>query len=91
MDRITDRDLNRRIDTVNDLLGFDTDENLYLVEGAVKLYSAYGATGVHLNCNDVGGVTQLLSLSTKREVFHFLNGLIKGLDMARKGLVRSES
>lgn len=84
MDRITDRDLNRRIDTVNSLLGFDTDQNLYMQKGAVKTYSAYGATGVHINCNEHGGVSVLHELGTKREAFIFLRGLITGLDMARK-------
>lgn len=83
MDRITDKDLDRRIATVNSLLGFP-DEVSYPTPGTVVLYSAYGSTGVHMVVNDAGGQTDLHSLGTKREAFIFLNGLIKGLDMARK-------
>lgn len=83
MNRITDADLNRRIDTANSLLGFSSDVP-YPTEGTIVLYQAYGSTAVHRVCNDQGGQTMLHSLGTKREAFIFLNGLIKGLDMARK-------
>lgn len=82
MDRITDADLNRRIDTVNSLLGFEDPR--YPTPGTVVLYSAYGSTAVHMVMSPEGGQSELHSLGTKREAFLFLNGLIKGLDMARK-------
>lgn len=83
MDRITDADLRRRIDTVNSLLGFP-DGVPFLTEGTVCLDYAYGGVAVDMYCNEFGGVTELHSRGTKREAFLFLNGLIKGLDMARK-------
>lgn len=81
MDRIKDADLDRRIDTVNSLLGFE--DPAYPTPGTVVLYGAYGATGVHYVVNDAGGCSDLHSLGTKREAFIFLNGLIKGLDIAQ--------
>ncbi len=80
MDRITDRDLSSRVDSVNHLLGFENVH--YPTVGTVVLYQAYGSTAVHFVMNDQGGQRTLHGLGTKREAFYFLNGMLNGLRIA---------
>jgi hypothetical protein len=51
----------------------------FLTLGAVRLEMAYGGTGVSRIMNESGGITTLCDLGTKREVSHFLNGMIQSL------------
>lgn len=78
MQRVTDAHLYAKVETVNHLIGFE-GEVKYSTVGAVTLYSAYGATGVQRYVNELGGVSTLMSLGTKREAANFLDGMIQAL------------
>jgi hypothetical protein len=85
MDRITDKWLYARTETVNHLLGFEgTASDLFLVDGTVTIDQNIGGTRVVQYVGDGGGQRDLSDRGTKREAYIFLNGLIKGLDIARK-------
>jgi len=63
MQRITKKQLQARIDTINSILGMPetpytrTDEKLVANIGNFSLSQAYGGYGVHLMCNEHGGVS----------------------------------
>ena len=77
--RITDAHLEAKVETINKMLGFKGDEP-YSTPGMVVLAGAYGGKGVHRYCNTAGGVSDLMGgYYTKREVSHFLNGMIQAL------------
>jgi hypothetical protein len=84
--RITDAQLYAKTLTVNHLLGFEVEDHsdLFLVDGSVTLDFAYGGVMVVQYVGPNGGETNLSERGTKREALIYLNGLIKGLDMARK-------
>ena len=48
--------------------------------GNYHLYQAYGAVGLHRMCNDGGGITEILSLSTKKELYDKMHAYIKGIN-----------
>jgi hypothetical protein len=78
-ERITEKFLQARIDTVNRLLGFDPETVRWNTVGTVQLYGAYGATAVHRVVNDAGGVSDLSGLGTRREIGLYLAGMIEAL------------
>ena len=85
--RITKQILDGQITLVNRLMvsGNDPDmitEDRWNAIGTVRLYRAYGGVGVHQVMNDGGGVTTLFPISTSRETYNFLQGLITGLRFA---------
>jgi len=47
--------------------------------GNYHLYQAYGAVGLHRMCNEGGGITEILSLSTKKELYDRIHAYIKGI------------
>ena len=47
--------------------------------GNYHLYQAYGAVGLHRMCNEGGGITEILSLSTKKELYDKMYAYIKGI------------
>ena len=44
------------------------------------LYQAYGSVGLHRMCNEGGGITEILSLSTKKELYDKMHAYIKGIN-----------
>jgi hypothetical protein len=48
--------------------------------GNYHLYQAYGAVGLHKMCNEGGGITEILSLSTKKELYDKMHAYIKGIN-----------
>jgi hypothetical protein len=48
--------------------------------GNYHLYQAYGAVGLHRMCNEGGGITEILSLSTKKELYDKMHAYIKGIN-----------
>ena len=81
--RITKSVLDGQIDLVNRLVGNDPEADRNTI-GAVRLYGAYGGVGVHQVMSDGGGVTTLFPVSTSRETYNFLQGLITGLRLNSK-------
>ena len=75
--------LRSKVDTANMLLGFDTDDDLFQVDGTIALDYAYGGVSVVQMVGTSGGERDLSTRGTKNEAKIYLNGLIKGLDMAR--------
>jgi len=47
--------------------------------GNYHLYQAYGAVGLHRMCNEGGGITEILSLSTKKELYDRIHAYIIGI------------
>lgn len=86
MNRTTDAQLYSKCETVNRLLGFEGEsmDDFFLVDGCVTLDMAYGGTQVVQYVGPHGGETNLSERGTKAEAKIYLNGLIKGLDLARK-------
>lgn len=72
--RITIGHLNDKVAYINRALGFDAPK--WNTVGAIKLYRAYGSTGVHRTMNTSGGITELMGLATMRDVDNFLAGII---------------
>ena len=82
MNRITVRDTDRAIATVNRLLGFsEEDIKNYRTIGVVRIGSAYGGYRVEKVCNEFGGITVLShdGYDTRRKALSFLDGMIAGL------------
>lgn len=80
MNRISDLFLQAKVDTINTLQGFDTANVSWNTVGGIRLAGAYGGTGVEQVCNEHGGVSDLFGgYGTKREVAHFLTGMIAGM------------
>jgi len=48
--------------------------------GNYHLYQAYGATGLHRMCNEGGGITEVIGLCTKRELYYRLQAMIRGIE-----------
>jgi len=48
--------------------------------GNYHLYQAYGSVGLHRMCNEGGGITEILSLSTKKELYDKMHAYIKGIN-----------
>jgi hypothetical protein len=84
--RITDTHLYAKCETVNHLLGFEGEgpHAFFLKDGCVTLDTNIGGTRVVQYVGPNGGQRDLSERGTKRECLIYLNGLIKGLDMARK-------
>lgn len=81
--RITQKHLEAKVSIINGMLGHDAPE--WNTVGAVRLYNAYGMTGVHRTMNASGGVTSLAELGTARDAAHFLSGMIAALRIAEDG------
>ncbi len=47
--------------------------------GNYHLYQAYGAVGLHRMVNEGGGITEILGLSTKKELYDKMHAYIKGI------------
>ena len=47
--------------------------------GNYHLYGAYGGWGLHRTMNEGGGITEIIGLSTKRELYDRMQSLIYGL------------
>lgn len=88
MERITEKMLKYRLDTINKMLGaplepYTRTEGKYKANiGNYHLYSAYGSTGVHKMVGEGGGVTTVLGLGTKREIYDQLTALMRGIEAA---------
>ena len=78
-ERITERHLQGKIDTINRLLGIDPDAG-YNAKGLVHLGGAYGGTTVYRYVGESGAVSNVMyGFHTKREVAMFLDGMIQAL------------
>lgn len=84
--RITVNHVQAKVDIINGMLGHDAPE--WNTVGSVRLYRAYGATGVHRVMSTGGGVTELAGLGTLREANAFLSGMIAALRISREETVR---
>jgi hypothetical protein len=83
--RITVTHLQAKVDTLNAMLGHDAPE--WNTVGSVRLYRAYGGTGVHRVMNTSGGVTELAPIGTAKEANAFLSGIITALRITREANV----
>jgi hypothetical protein len=64
------------------MFGIDPDAP-YSTVGKVHLGGAYGGTAVYRYSNESGGVSDLMGgFFTKREVLHFLNGMVRALELS---------
>ena len=51
--------------------------------GNFHLYGAYGGYGLHRMCNESGGITTIIGISTKRELYNQLQAMINGIHYAQ--------
>ena len=85
MDRITKAQLQYLVERINTLtnnpLTYSTRDNgnFKVNIGHYHLYGAYSATGLHQTMNEGGGVHEIISLSTKRELYNRMQSFISGL------------
>lgn len=85
MNRISIKQLQALCDWINELKNtpikpYDRVEGKFKANiGNYHLYQAYGAVGLHRMVNEGGGVTEILGLSTKRELFDKMHAYIKGI------------
>lgn len=75
--RITAQHLEAKVGIVNGMLGYSDPQ--WNTVGAIRLYRAYGGTGVHRVVTTGGGVSDLMGLGTAREASQFLSGMIAAL------------
>lgn len=85
MNRISIKQLKALCTWINELKNTPI-EAYERIDGKVKanignyhLYQAYGAVALHRMVNEGGGVTEVLGLSTKRELYDKIHAYIKGI------------
>lgn len=88
--RVTNAMLESKIEILNESMGRpcssytrNADGSLTANIGNFHLYHCLGVWAVHEMFNEGGGVSVLLSCSTKSELFDQLNALIRGLELGR--------
>lgn len=87
MDRITNKQLQYFVDELNTLTNspmkpWVSENNRNIAQiGNFHLYGAYGSTALHRTMNQGGGVTEIIGLSTKRELYNQLCAMIKGIKL----------
>ena len=84
--RVSIKQLEALCTYINELKGtpikpYDRTEGQFKANiGNYHLYQAYGAVGLHRMCNEGGGITEILSLSTKKELYDKMHAYIKGIN-----------
>jgi len=88
--RTTQKELEALVAQINDFHGFEgkkvwntVDGKNFSTVGMFTLYYAYGAVSLHRIANQGGGVSEIIPLSTKRELAGRLRSLYQGLAMVR--------
>ena len=86
MRRITQKDLERLVDRINDFTGNNPkpwDGNCNANIGNYHLSYAYGGVKLHQMVSDGGGVRDVLSTgyTTKRDLFNHLHTFLSGLNL----------
>jgi hypothetical protein len=78
--RITDKDLQKLVDLINELQGFKDVK--YNTVGAYKVHSSYGGVKLVKVFNNGGGVIDISQdgYGTKKELYIFLKGFLSGLE-----------
>ena len=82
MQRITDSILRDQLDTIKALAAEQGRVYLPVHSGApsrydsLRLYHAYGSTGVHATVEGTTGVHEIVSLDTKRNIYTYLRGMM---------------
>lgn len=93
--RITNKDLEYRIEYLNKLTGNPTTSYSRDSEGRFKanignyhLMGAYGGVMLGQITNEAGGVRTISNdgYDTKRKLYNFLNAYIDGIELAKEGL-----
>jgi hypothetical protein len=80
--RITQKHLEAKVGIINGMLGYASPQ--WDTVGAIHLYRAYGATGIHRVMNTSGGVDSLMELGTVKEASQFLSGMIAAFRIAKE-------
>lgn len=88
MQRITQAQLSYAVERINEgtkspLTPYTkVDGKLVANIGNFHIYGAYGGYGLHRMCNEGGGITQIIGISTKRELYNQLQAMINGIHYA---------
>lgn len=88
MERIAQAQLNYAVERINvntksPLTPYTkVDGKLVANIGNFHIYGAYGGYGLHRMCNEGGGITQIIGISTKRELYNQLQAMINGIHYA---------
>jgi hypothetical protein len=78
--RITDKDLQKLVDLINELQGFKNVK--YNTVGAYLIHSSYGGVSLVQVMNNGGGVVDVSQhgYGTKKQLHIFLKGFLSGLE-----------
>lgn len=86
MQRINMKDIEYQVDFLNKITKNPTESYTKDSKGKYRsnpghytTYCAYGAFGLHQIANENGGIHQIFSLGTKRELFQQINAFIAGI------------
>ena len=88
MDRISEKRLECRVNLLNNMLGYPTEYwKPYKVDGVhacnpnhYYIGKAYGGYRLEQICNLGGGARDISPRGTKREVWDYIGGMIKGIE-----------
>lgn len=82
--RITEKMLESLCDTINEMKNtplkpYSRDNGVFKANiGNYHLYFAYGSVALHKINNEGGGITQIIGLSTKRDLYNQMNAFLRG-------------
>ena len=82
--RVSEKMLESLCETINNLKG-TPDKAYSVIDGKPKanignyhLYFAYGSVALHKTNNEGGGITEIIGLSTKKDLYYQLQAFIRG-------------
>lgn len=84
--RISQSDLQYKIDTINELLGYNKkpysskDGKLKANKGTFYVGQAYGGYRIEQICNEGGGCRDISYRGTKKECYFYAKGIIEGIE-----------
>jgi hypothetical protein len=90
--RISQSDLQYKIDTINELLGYykkpysNTYNKIRANKGTFYISKAYGGYRIEQICNEGGGCRDISYRGTKKECYFYAKGIIEGIEQANNTL-----
>jgi hypothetical protein len=88
--RVTKSMLQSQCNTINNLKGTPLEYSSRINSqfksniGNYHLYQAYGSIALHQTMNEGGGIKEIFSLTTKKDLFYQLQAFIRGLIDSRE-------
>ena len=82
--RVSEKMLESLCETINNLKGapvapYSRDNGKFKANiGNYHLYFAYGSVALHKTNNEGGGITEIIGLSTKKDLYYQMQSFIRG-------------